>query len=162
MKPVTGSIRTEYMTVDLDFQPFALEAYQKDMITGDQFVQRRAKLMLQAYNKGWDVSKYRYPVQAIRFGKSLSILAMSGEVVVDYSLWAKQIFADENLFVAGYSNEVMCYIPSLRILKEGGYEGNSSMIYYVMPGPFSENVEQKIFGLVHKVMRSTGVKASKK
>ena len=162
LKPVHGPIQTEYETTELDFRPFDLDSYRKDMLGNDEYVQRRAKLMVQAYNKGWDVSKYTYPIQAIRFGKDLSILAMSGEVVVDYSLRAKKEYANENLFVAGYSNEVMCYIPSLRVLKEGGYEANSSMIYYQMPGPFADNVEEKIWEAIHRVMKKAGIKKSKK
>ncbi|MFT3701503.1 MAG: neutral/alkaline non-lysosomal ceramidase N-terminal domain-containing protein [Agriterribacter sp.] len=158
LKPVQAPIHCSYETVQLDFLPFDLAAYQKDMQVGDPFQQRRAKLMLQAYNKGWDVSHYTYPLQCIRFGNSLSILAMAGEVVVDYSLWAKKMYPKENLFVAGYSNEVMCYIPSKRILKEGGYEANSSMIYYVMPGPFAENVEEKIKQTAQSVMKKAGLK----
>src|SRR6185295_7519277 len=136
MKPVSGPIRSAYSTVDLEFRPFDLTKYQNDMLSKDQYIQRRAKLMLQAYNKGWDVSKYNYPVQVIRIGDNLTILALAGEIVVDYSLWAKNEFPAENLFVAGYSNEVMCYIPTQRILGEGGYEPDDSMIYYVLPGPF--------------------------
>jgi hypothetical protein len=48
------------------------------------------------------------------------------------------------LVVAGYSNDVPCYIPSARILKEGGYEAVDSMIYYGQPGPFTEEVEQRL------------------
>ena len=83
---------------------------------------------------------------------------MAGEVVVDYALWAKRTFKNENLFVAGYSNEVMCYIPTKRILGEGGYEASSSMIYYVLPGPFADNVEERIQGAVKQVMKGVGVK----
>ena len=31
------------------------------------------------------------------------------------------------MWVAGYSNDVMAYIPSLRVLREGGYEGGDAM-----------------------------------
>ena len=31
----------------------------------------------------------------------------------------------------------MAYIPSARVLKEGGYEADSSQIYYGMPGKWS-------------------------
>ncbi len=161
MQPVRAPVTTRYETVELAFRPFDLQLYQNDMVTGDEYVQRRAKLMLQAYNKGWDVSRYSYPVQCIRFGKDLTILAMAGEVVVDYALWAKQTFKNENLFVAGYSNEVMCYIPTKRILGEGGYEASSSMIYYVLPGPFADNVEERIQGAVKQVMKGVGVRPSK-
>jgi hypothetical protein len=52
----------------------------------------------------------------------------------------------------------MCYIPSVRVLKEGGYEADESMIYYGQPGPFDENVEEVIFGGVRSVMKRVGRK----
>jgi neutral ceramidase len=46
----------------------------------------------------------------------------------------------------------MCYIPSLRVLHEGCYEADDSMIYYGQPGPFSEQVEEQVFELTQRVM----------
>ena len=97
--------------------------------------------------------------QAVRFGNDLTILALSGEVVVDYSLKTKKEFAGENLFVAGYCNEVTCYIPSKRVLQEGGYEADESMLYYGLPGPFADDVEERIFKTIRQVLKNTGVKA---
>ena len=151
-------IRTAFAKIDLDFRPFNLESYQKDILSENRFVQRRARLMLEAYNKGWDMSRFHYPLQAVRFNKDLAILAMSGEVVVDYSLKMKKMYSNENLFVAGYCNEVMCYIPSKRVLDEGGYEPNESMIYYGLPGPFANNVEEKIITAIHRLMHQVGAK----
>ncbi len=158
MSPVNGLIRSSFIEVPLEFPAPDIQQYQKEIIGEDQYLQRRAKLMLSAYNKGWDITTYKYPVQAIRFGKDLTILALAGETVVDYSLWAKKQYGRERLFVAGYSNEVMCYIPTKRIIQEGGYEPNSSMIYYVMPGPFKENVEEKILKGIKTVMKKVGLK----
>jgi hypothetical protein len=118
-------------------------------------------LMLEAYNKWWDVTRFQYPVQAIRFNRDLTILGMGGEVVVDYSLNMKKQYPAENLFVAGYCSEVTCYIPSLRILTEGGYEANSSMIFYGLPGPFANNVEELVTGAIEKVMKGVGARPSK-
>jgi hypothetical protein len=118
----------------------------------------RAQFILSAIDKGYDVNTLSYPVQAVRFGNDFTILALGGEVVVDYSLNAKRRYPRENLFVAGYSSEVPCYIPSVRVLKEGGYEPETSMIYYGMSGPFSENVEEKVFSAIDRVMRKTGAK----
>ena len=159
MKPVNTPLRTSYVNTNLNFRLFDLAMYQKDITGDNKYFQRRAKLMLEAYNKGWDVSKFQYPIQAVRFGKDLTILALSGEVVVDYSLKTKKEFAGENLFVAGYCNEVTCYIPSKRVLKEGGYEADESMVYYGMPGPFADDVEDRIFKTIRQVLKNTGVKA---
>jgi neutral ceramidase len=38
----------------------------------------------------------------------------------------------------------MAYIPSVRVLKEGGYEGNTSMIYYGMPSAWGPRIEELI------------------
>jgi hypothetical protein len=162
LKKVNPPIVTDIAWTDLEFRPFNIEFYQKEILSSDPFKQRRAKLMIEAYNKSWNVSRYPYNVQAVRFNKDLTILALSGEVVVDYSLRVKNEFPSENLIVAGYSNEIMCYIPSKRILDEGGYEGESSMIYKGFPGQFADNVEEKVMEAIHQVMRNVGVGEPKK
>ena len=158
MKPLHAPIQTSYTNTALKFQPFELARYQKDITGTNKFFQRRANLMLEAYDKGWDVSTFTYPVQAVRFGKDFSILALGGEVVVDYSLKTKKAFAGEDIFVAGYCSEVTCYIPSKRVLKEGGYEADESMVYYGLPGPFADDVEERIFTSIRQVLKAAGLK----
>jgi neutral ceramidase len=84
------------------------------------------------------------------------MVALGGEVVVDYDLRIKREYPGEPLIVAGYSNDVMCYIPSARVLREGGYEANDSMIYYGRPGPFAGDVEERIMNAVHRGMKDIG------
>jgi hypothetical protein len=77
-----------------------------------------------------------------------------GEVVVDYSLRLKRNLGSSGTWVSSYCNDVMAYIPSLRVLKEGGYEGATAMIYYGQPAPWSTAVEEQIITAV-----ALGVKA---
>ena len=83
----------------------------------------------------------KLPVAAIRIGDELTFVAMGGEDVVDYSKRFKRIFAADYPWLIGYAYEVPCYIPSVRILKEGGYEAQSSLIYYGIYGPFRASIE---------------------
>jgi len=53
----------------------------------------------------------------------------------------------------GYANDVMAYIPYTRVLKEGGYEGATSMIYYGLPSVWAPTVEDTI---VAEVRRQVG------
>jgi hypothetical protein len=99
------------------------------------------------------VSKVAYPVQAVRFAKGFTLLALGGEVVVDYALWAKRRFPREPLMVAGYSNDVMAYIPTARILEEGGYEPVASMKYYGFASPFAAEVEDRVKAAIESVMK---------
>lgn len=157
MTTVTGPLRAAYTVIDLPFRPFDPAIYRKDIVGTNRFFQRRAKLMLEAYNKGWNVSRLPYPVQVLRFGADLSIVALSEEVVVDYALRTKEEFKNQNMVIAGYSNEVMCYLPSQRVLKEGGYEGDENMVYYGQPGPFADGVEDSVFHAIHDLMTQTDI-----
>ncbi len=62
------------------------------------------------------------------------------EVMADYALRAKREYPKENLIAVGYCNEVQCYVPSLRVLREGGYEADTSMIYYGLPLPYDSKL----------------------
>ena len=157
MRPVRAPLCTGFTETRLEFPPYGAELYQKELQGTDVFKKRRAERMLALHQAGSPIRSIPYPVQAMRFSSDLTLLALSGEVVVDYALRAKREYAGENLVVAGYCNEVPCYIPSQRVLKEGGYEASESMIYYGLPGPFETNVEENVFGAVRRVLLSVGV-----
>ena len=78
-------------------------------------------------------------------------MTLGGEVVVDFSMRLKRELGREHTWVAAYTNDVMAYIPSLRVLKEGGYEGASAMIYYGLPTSWSPAVEETIVKGVHEL-----------
>lgn len=156
-KPVRPPLRTVYQTTHLDFVPHTRAKFEEDAQSKNVFLQRRAKLMLAAYDQNQPVRDVAYPVQVVRFG-NLTFLALGGEVVVDYALRAKREFPNEHLVVSGYCNDVMCYIPSLRVLREGGYEPVDSMIYYGQPGPFAETVEETVFAAIRRAMAEAGAK----
>ncbi|MCW5977779.1 MAG: neutral/alkaline non-lysosomal ceramidase N-terminal domain-containing protein [Bryobacteraceae bacterium] len=158
MKPVRPPVRAAFQLVDLKFKHHTRETFEAELNDENKWKVRRAQEMLKAYDERRPVRSVAYPVQAVRFGSDLTLLALGGEVVVDYSLRTKKEYPGETLIVAGYSNDVMCYIPTVRVLREGGYEANDSMIYYGQPGPFTEEVEETIFKTIHQVMRRVGAK----
>lgn len=93
-----------------------------------------------------------YLVQTWTFGEELAMVFLSGEVVVDYALRLKTEFDPRRLWVNGYSNDVPAYIPSKRILDEGGYEGGGAMVYYDRPTRFAPEIETKILAAVHTLL----------
>lgn len=157
MNSVKGPVKTSVKNVDLKFRPYSEEYYVNDLNGTNAYKQRRARFMLQAEAQGWNISNYTYPVQAVRLGNALTIVALAGEVVVDYALNTKNKYPRENIFVSGYCNHVMCYIPTKKILQEGGYEAEDNLIYYAKPGPFEEDVEQKIMTTIGNVLHAVGV-----
>jgi hypothetical protein len=77
---------------------------------------------------------------------------MAGEVVVDYVLRLKEELGENKVWVNAYSNDMPCYIPSLRILKEGGYEAETAMIGYEKPSKFTEDVEEIIMEGIYSIL----------
>lgn len=153
---VQGPIRAALQQTELPLQPHSRETFEAMKSDKNVYKRRLAAAMLKTYDERHPVRRVSYPVQAIRFGKDLTLLALGGEVVVDYDLRAKREFPKTNLIVAGYSNDVMCYIPSKRVLGEGGYEAVDSMVYYGQPMPFTDEVEERIFRTIHRVMKRVG------
>jgi neutral ceramidase len=157
LQPVRGPLHAAFQIVELNFAPQSRETLEARLTESNVYRARHAKAMLKLYDdRNPLVRRYPFPVQAIQFGKDLTLVALGGEVVVDYALRIKREFGEKGIFVAGYSNDVMSYIPSLRVLKEGGYEANESMIYYGLPGPYDEQVEDRIMTTVRQVMKRVG------
>ncbi len=160
MQPLSGRLRAAFRIIEPRFAPHTREMFEKQLGDKNHARVSTAKAMLKAYDEGRPVRRIPYPVQAVRFGNGLTLVALGGEVVVDYAIRVKREFnaAKEPIIVAGYSNDVMCYIPSLRVLKEGGYEAGESMIYYGQPGPFNDDIEEVVFGGVRSVLQRVGRK----
>lgn len=153
LQNITGRVGTAFQTVDLEFATHSEEQFRNILQESNVFRARNARLQLRLYENKTPLRRYPFPAQAIRFGKTWTLLALGGEVVVDYALRIKQEYGSKGIVIAGYSNDVMSYIPSLRVLREGGYEARDSMVYYGMPGPYSETVEDRVMEAVRSVLK---------
>ncbi len=74
----------------------------------------------------------------------MAIVFLAGEVVVDYSVRLKKGLDWRRLWLNGWCNDVPSYIPSRRVLAEGGYEADFSQVYYALPGPYAPELEDQI------------------
>ncbi len=155
MQPVTGAIKTAYEEIDLALGELpSRETIETDVSSTDRFIAGRAKLLLEQIEANGRLARtYSYPVQVWAIGEKARTVILGGEVVVDFSLRLKAEVPDHDLWVAAYSNDVMAYIPSLRVLREGGYEGATSMIYYGLPTSWSEAVEEDIVQAAKSLLR---------
>jgi neutral ceramidase len=156
MTPIRGNLDLAYTEIALPFAALPTrEQLVQDTLAKDRFVARRAKLLLERWNKeGHLRGSYPYPVQVWRLGRELTWIFLGGEAVVDYALRLKRQIGPGKTWVAAYANDVMAYIPSLRVLKEGGYEGGGAMVYYGQPAVWSPRVEELIVAAVARLAAS--------
>lgn len=157
MRELVPPIRTGFQTIEVPFAPHSREQFEEEAKSKDIFQRRRAQAMLAAYDSEKPVRNLDYPIQVIRLGSDFTLLGLAGEVVVDYALKAKRAFSQGDLVVAGYCNDVPCYISTTRITREGGYEPDRSMIYYGQPGPLGERAEASIFEGIHDLLSRVAV-----
>jgi putative membrane-bound dehydrogenase-like protein len=146
LTPVTGSLVTKETKLALPLQPLPTkEQWQAKTKDKNTAVAYHAKVNVARLDHGDKLpDKIDYLVQTWTFGNSLALVFLPGEVVVDYSLRLKKELDGQRLWVNAYANDAPCYIPSERVLKEGGYEGGGAMVYYDLPVPLRAGLEQKI------------------
>ncbi len=154
---VEGPLSAALEPVTLDFAPPpARDILEERAKSANRYEAGHARRLLKQLETSEGIRlEYPYLVQVLRLGKSLTIVALSGEVVVDYAIRLRNDFPGEPLWIMGYSNDVFGYVPSLRVLNEGGYEGGGAMTYTSFPGPFAPSVEDRIMGQVTGLLKDT-------
>ena len=159
-RSVDGPIKASLKRVDLDFiLPTREELEHRIKTEEDEDDRERAKTLLRELEDGTIMKSYDYPVQVVRMGRFFTLIALPTEIVVDYSLRLKQEIKDPAVWVAGYSNEYFGYIPSRRVLLEGGYEGGDANTSR-HPGYFAPDLEERIIRAVHDLHGRLGAGGS--
>lgn len=150
LKPVNGPLRIDYQEIELPLAELPTEKQWQELATSKGIEGYHAQANLKRLERGETLTdRVTYPIQTWQFGNDLAMVFLSDEVVVDYALLIKGKHGDQT-WVSGYSNDVSCYIPSERVLRRGGYEGRTSMLWYDKPSPFAAGLEKKILDEVDR------------
>ncbi len=154
LKPVAGPIRAAMSTTEVAFEgPFDRARWQAEAASDFKPVALHGTRMLDILGGGGKILESRpYMVEAWRFGGGLTLIALSGELTVDYALKFKALYGHDTTWIAGYSNDVFGYIPSLRVWKEGGYEGGEAFRFSTFPGRLAPDIEDRITAAVERVV----------
>ena len=153
MRPIAPTLRVAHARIDLPLvDPPTREQLEADARSDNRYIRGRAHLWLAALEQGGAMPRaVDYPLAAVRFGNEVTAFFLAGEVVVDYALRIARELAADNPWTMGFAIEIPCYIPSMRVLREGGYEPESSFIYYGIYGPFLPRVETVVMNAVREL-----------
>ena len=144
MRILSPQLTTAYTEINLPIDPvLPLEELKKIASGTPNYHSRWAQRMVSAIEQKQPLpTTYPYPLQVWKLGEQ-PIMALGGELVVHYANALKKKYG-QDLFVMGYSNDVMSYIPSSIILEEGGYEGAMAHTVYGLPGKWGKPTETLI------------------
>jgi putative membrane-bound dehydrogenase-like protein len=151
LAPITRKLVAASRRIELPLDTLPTRAQWEERANRKDAVGYHARVQLARLDRGEALrSTIDYPIQTWAFGDSLAMVFLPGEVVVDYSLRLKHELDGRRIWINAYANDAPCYIPSERVLREGGYEGGGAMVYYDVPTPFKPGLEQRIVDTVHE------------
>ncbi|MGH9338611.1 MAG: neutral/alkaline non-lysosomal ceramidase N-terminal domain-containing protein [Acidobacteriota bacterium] len=156
LQPVQGPLTTVFGRADLPLQPVPPRAELERLAKKGQSYQRAtARRLLETLDGGEEPPRfYSAPLSLWQFGSDLTLVGLSGEVVVDYVHLLEKALGPLNLWVAAYCNDVFGYVPSARVLSETGYETRG--LYHGSIGVFTPEVQDVVVREVVKLARQAG------
>ena len=145
-KQLVAPTQVAFSYVGLEFDRPDVSTLRKLVEDPNKHVQNRAKGLLETLKiKDRIPESYPAPVHFWSFGDQLAWVFLGGEVVVDYQIrLERELSQFTNVWVAAYVDDVFAYVASERLRREGGYEVDSSMVYYNQPGPWKSGTEEKL------------------
>jgi hypothetical protein len=158
LRPIGGPLTMVFDRVELPLQPPpSREELQRLAADRRSFRTWGAAEMLALLDRGEKPpTHYSAPLGVWQFGRDLTLVGLSGEVVVDYVPLLEKAMGPNQLWITAYCNDVFGYVPSARVLAEGGYETRG--LYSGGAGFFDPRAEQ---ALVQHV-RELAIKAGRK
>ncbi len=98
---------------------------------------------------------YPMPIHTWQFGDLLTWVFLGGEVVVDYQFLIEKELTSKETWVAAYTDDVFAYVASERMRAQGGYEVDTSMLYYLQPGRWQSGTQSLIVRRVREILQDS-------
>jgi len=156
LRPVRGPLRTELDWVDLPLAPVPSIERLEQMRKGPPYLVPNATRMIEALRARKPLpTRYRAPLAVWQFGVDLTLVGVSGEVVSDYVPLIQKAIGSDRLWIAGYVNDYFGYLPSRKVLEEGGYETRG---LFEEPGFVAPEVEPVVVNKVAELAKKAGRK----
>jgi neutral ceramidase len=156
LKPVHGPLRTAYGTADLPLEkrPSKAELEKLAAEAGSWKKWVAGRMLAEATADQPVRSHYPTSVSLWQFGNDLTMVGLSGEVVVDYARLIEEAVGPLNLWLAAYCHDTFGYIPSARVIREGGYETRG--LYSGGVGYFAPEAERVLVDKVRELAKQAG------
>jgi hypothetical protein len=167
LRPIAGPLEASYRELRLPLAAIpSREKYIALAASPIAYRRRHARTILAQMDAKTLPREVPVPIQIWRFGADLTLIALAGEVGVEYALRLKRDLGADRTWTVAYANEVPCYIPSERVLKEGGYEAGwdkdqgpgvpgatGNILFYGWAAPLAPGMEERILAAVHAMLK---------
>ncbi|MGE0759234.1 MAG: neutral/alkaline non-lysosomal ceramidase N-terminal domain-containing protein [Pirellulaceae bacterium] len=150
LRPIRGPLRIAFDRVDLPLQQLERSELEELARPERGVLPGVARQMLAVLDRGQALPRhYNCPATVWQFGQDLTLVGLSGEVVVDYVTMIEHALGPQPLWLAAYCNDVFGYLPSARLLDEGGYETRG--IFAGGPGLFDHTAQDVLVAKIREL-----------
>ncbi|HWB12381.1 MAG TPA: neutral/alkaline non-lysosomal ceramidase N-terminal domain-containing protein [Pirellulales bacterium] len=158
LRPIRGPLKIAFASASLPLEKLSSrEEIERRAAGKTRYHPTGAQGLLALLDKGeTPPGEYTCPFTVWQFGDDLTLAALPGEVVVDYLLLLEKALGPNQLWVIAYSNDVFGYLPSARVLEEGGYETRG--LYSGGAGYFTPAAQDVVVAHVVELARQAGRK----
>ncbi|MFI5356133.1 MAG: hypothetical protein ACHQ4G_02235 [Opitutales bacterium] len=158
LAPVAGPLRVQSRQLGLQTTVLPRAEYAAALDSASAHLRRWAAVNLARLDCGeTPPTALNFELQTLAFGRTLLLVAMAGEMSVEYGLRLGREFGGRYGLVwpVGYANAIVGYVPSERQIPEGGYEVIGSMQYLGKTGPLVSGTEEQIVAAVRAQLAET-------
>lgn len=153
MRNVSPTFRSAFEFADLNFKLPLTEDYlrEKSQEKSPQGA-LAARYLEQLAADNPLATNHPYALQVWKLGEEQLWISLSGEVVVDYALKYKEKHGPHT-WVNGFAHDLVCYVPSTRILREGGGQEVGVPWDYGLPArEWDDDIEPRIDAAVERLV----------
>ena len=156
LQPVHGPLTCVLAPAELPVRQTPRAELEQLVAKGNVREKASATALLKSLDRG-DVQPKHYaaPVAVWQFGSDLTWVVLSGEVVADYVPLIEKAIGPLQLWISSYCNDYFGYVPSARMLEEGGYE---TLGLFRANGIFTPETETVLVNKVRELSARAGRK----
>jgi neutral ceramidase len=151
--PVDLSLAGTRFTISLGIDVYPREHFRRQYEVAERgpvFIRDCAQYILDHY----DELKEELDLHAsiLKLSDDMYIFALGGEPSYDVGVVLRRAFPNQLVLCIGYCDDI-AYIPSDKLIKEGGYESDGSIVEYRLKGRIAAGVDAALVGGFRNALR---------
>jgi hypothetical protein len=144
LQPVEPALAARFEEVHCEMAPIPERSFFEalaDESERDELRREWARYTLRKLDRGEELPRViPLSVHGIKLGNGVRLVGLEGEAVAELGHVIRSFFGSGITFSLGYTDGCQLYLPTEKVLNEGGYEA-VSYYEYAWPAPFAHGVE---------------------
>lgn len=154
MREFALELKTSLSRINLPLGEYKTDFFMELTKGDDERKAMYGKRMLEIAQSDMYRSGCPFQISIVELAKDVRLIGLEGEICNKIGIDIRNIFKQGNTIVLGYTNGSISYIPTPKILSEGGYEAVCAYTKSGIPAPFADNTESVILDHIQRYCKN--------